>query len=74
MVAALTLGVVERALGLMSAVRSLRLPSLREHRLSVSIGGAFCSDPGGWSNWYSHADRALYDAKRQGGDHWRLSR
>lgn len=63
-----------RALGLMSAVRSLRLPSLREHRLSVSIGGAFCEDPGGWSNWYSQADRSLYEAKRQGGDHWRLAR
>ena len=63
-----------RALGLMSAIRSLRLPSLREHRLSVSIGGAFCHDPGGWSNWYSQADRALYEAKRQGGDHWRLAR
>ena len=63
-----------RALGLMSAVRSLRLPSLREHRLSVSVGGAFCADPGGWSSWYSLADRALYEAKRQGGDHWRLSR
>ncbi|MFY2762680.1 diguanylate cyclase domain-containing protein [Arenimonas sp. MALMAid1274] len=63
-----------RALGLMSAVRSLRLPSLREHRLSVSIGGAFCADPGGWAHWYSQADRALYEAKRQGGDHWRLSR
>jgi len=63
-----------RALGLMSAVRSLRLPSLRDHRLSVSIGGAFCEDPGGWSHWYSQADRALYDAKRHGGDHWRLAR
>ncbi len=62
-----------RALGLMSAVRSLRLPSLREHRLSVSVGGAFCADPGGWSSWYSHADRALYEAKRHGGDHWRLA-
>ena len=61
-----------RALGLLAAVRSLRLPSLREHRLSVSIGGAFCSDPGGWAAWYSEADRALYAAKRQGGDAWRL--
>jgi GGDEF domain-containing protein len=58
----------------MSAIRSLRLPSLREHRLSVSIGGAFCLDPGGWSTWYSQADRALYDAKGQGGDRWRLAR
>jgi GGDEF domain-containing protein len=40
----------------------------------VSIGGAFCEDPGGWSNWYSQADRSLYEAKRQGGDHWRLAR
>jgi diguanylate cyclase (GGDEF)-like protein len=61
-----------RALGLLAAVRSLRLPSLREHRLSVSIGGAFCGDPGGWAAWYSEADRALYAAKRQGGDAWRL--
>ncbi|WP_290591733.1 GGDEF domain-containing protein [Arenimonas sp. SCN 70-307] len=61
-----------RALGLLSAVRSLRLPSLREHRLSVSIGGAFCADPGGWAAWYSEADRALYAAKRHGGDAWRL--
>lgn len=63
-----------RALGLMSAIRSLRLPSLREHRLTVSIGGAYCADPGGWSSWYSQADQALYDAKGQGGDHWRLAR
>ena len=62
-----------RALGLMAAIRSLRLPSLREHRLSVSVGGAFCVDPGGWSSWYSQADAALYEAKRKGGDHWRLS-
>lgn len=61
-----------RALGLMAAIRSLRLPSLREHRLSVSVGGAFCADPGGWSSWYSKADAALYEAKRKGGDHWRL--
>lgn len=61
-----------RALGLLAAVRSLRLPSLREHRLSVSIGGAFCADPGGWAAWYSEADRALYAAKRHGGDAWRL--
>lgn len=61
-----------RALGLLAAVRSLRLPSLREHRLSVSIGGAFCADPGGWAAWYSEADRALYAAKRNGGDAWRL--
>ncbi len=61
-----------RALGLLAAVRSLRLPSLGESRLSVSVGGAFCADPGGWAAWYSEADRALYAAKRQGGDAWRL--
>ncbi|KFN52057.1 hypothetical protein N790_03750 [Arenimonas malthae CC-JY-1] len=61
-----------RALGLLAAVRSLRLPSLRGTRFSVSIGGAFCADPGGWSAWYSQADAALYEAKRLGGDHWRL--
>lgn len=62
-----------RALGLLAAVRSLRLPSLREHRLTISVGGAFCADPGGWSSWYSQADRALFDAKNRGGDHWRLA-
>lgn len=61
-----------RALGLLAAVRSLRLPSLGESRLSVSVGGAFCADPGGWAAWYSQADKALYAAKRQGGDAWRL--
>ncbi|HMB57781.1 MAG TPA: GGDEF domain-containing protein [Arenimonas sp.] len=62
-----------RALGLIAAVRGLRLPSLGEHRLSVSVGGAFCHDPGGWSTWYSRADSSLYEAKRKGGDHWRLA-
>jgi diguanylate cyclase (GGDEF)-like protein len=62
-----------RALELMAAVRSLRLPSLRELQISLSVGGAFCADPGGWSAWYSQADRALYDSKRKGGDHWRLA-
>ncbi|KFN43961.1 GGDEF domain-containing protein [Arenimonas oryziterrae] len=62
-----------RALGLIASVRALRLPSLREHRVSVSVGGAFCVDPGGWSSWYSRADAALYEAKRKGGDHWRLA-
>lgn len=61
-----------RALGLLAAVGCLRLPSLGESRLTVSVGGAFCADPGGWSAWYSQADRALYAAKRQGGNAWRL--
>jgi diguanylate cyclase (GGDEF)-like protein len=63
-----------RALGLIAAVRGLRLPSLREQSLSVSVGGAYCADPGGWSAWYSAADGALYEAKRAGGDAWRLQR
>jgi diguanylate cyclase (GGDEF)-like protein len=62
-----------RALGLLSAVRALRLPSLREQHLTVSVGGVFCDDPGGWSSWYSEGDRALYDAKSRGGDRWRLA-
>ena len=61
-----------RALGLLSSIRALRLPSLRESSLTISIGGVFCSDPGGWSTWYSQGDSALFEAKRLGGDRWRL--
>jgi diguanylate cyclase (GGDEF)-like protein len=52
---------------------ALRLPSLREQSLTVSVGGVFCSDPGGWSSWYSQGDLALYEAKSRGGDRWRLA-
>jgi diguanylate cyclase (GGDEF)-like protein len=62
-----------RALGLMAAIRSMRLPSLLHKQLTVSIGGTFCNDPGGWSTWYSQADASLYEAKRAGGDRWRLA-
>lgn len=62
-----------RALSLIGAVRGLRLPSLREHRVTLSVGGAFCADPGDWSGWYSQADHALYEAKHRGGDQWRLA-
>ena len=62
-----------RALGLLASVRALRLPSLREHALTISVGGAFCADPGGWSAWYSQADMVLYEAKTSGGDRWRLA-
>jgi len=62
-----------RALGLLAAIRALRLPSLREHTLSISVGGVFCDDPGGWSAWYSQGDMALYEAKSSGGDRWRLA-
>ena len=62
-----------RALGLLASIRALRLPSLRESTLCISIGGVFCSDPGGWSSWYSQGDGALYEAKAGGGDRWRLA-
>ncbi|MEO8160591.1 MAG: GGDEF domain-containing protein [Arenimonas sp.] len=62
-----------RALGLIAAIRGLRLPSLRERGLTISVGGVFCSDPGGWSSWYSQGDLALYEAKSRGGDRWRLA-
>lgn len=62
-----------RALGLIASIRALRLPSLREKSLSISVGGVFCSDPGGWSSWYSQGDLALYEAKSRGGDRWRLA-
>jgi len=62
-----------RALGLIAAIRGLRLPSLRERGITISVGGVFCSDPGGWSSWYSQADLALYEAKSRGGDRWRLA-
>ena len=62
-----------RALGLIAGIRGLRLPSLRERGLSISVGGVFCSDPGGWSSWYSQGDLALYEAKSRGGDRWRLA-
>lgn len=62
-----------RALSLLEAVRCLRLPSLRDHRLGISVGGALSIDGGDWSHWYSQADQALYEAKRNGGDSWRLA-
>lgn len=61
-----------RAIGLVGAVRSLRLPALREHRLTVSVGAVFCRAPGDWSAWYSAADGARYLAKSRGGDGWRI--
>ena len=62
-----------RALGLIAAIRALRLPSLHAHALTISVGGVFCDDPGGWSSWYSQGDMALYEAKSRGGDRWRLA-
>jgi diguanylate cyclase (GGDEF)-like protein len=61
-----------RALGLITAIRSLRLPSLREQRLSISIGATPTLDAGLWAQAYSRADRALYAAKSQGGGRWQI--
>jgi GGDEF domain-containing protein len=63
----------ERQTPAIAAVRALRLPSLRERGLTISVGGVFCSDIGGWSSWYSQGDLALYEAKSRGGDRWRLA-
>ena len=46
--------------------------SVADAGLALAGLRAFCADPGGWAAWYSEADRALYAAKRQGGDAWRL--
>jgi diguanylate cyclase len=62
-----------RALDMINAVRGLRLPSMRGAQLSITVGGAMCQDPGGWSHWYSIADAALYESKRRGGDTWRIA-
>jgi diguanylate cyclase (GGDEF)-like protein len=62
-----------RALGLIASIRALRLPSLRERGITISVGGVFCADAGGWSSWYSQGDLALYEAKSRGGDRWRLA-
>lgn len=61
-----------RAISLISAVRMLRVPALRDYRLSISVGCVLCGE-GGWSAWYSAADDALYQAKGGGGDGWRLA-
>jgi diguanylate cyclase len=62
-----------RALDMINAVRGLRLPSMRGAKLSITVGGAMCQDPGGWSHWYSLADTSLYEAKHRGGDTWRVA-
>lgn len=62
-----------RALDLISAVRSLRLPSTRGERIDISIGASLCEDIGAWSSWYSRADSALYRAKKNGGGRWALA-
>ena len=62
-----------RAVRLVSAVRSLGLPGGSESlRISVSVGGCLAPERIDWSTWYSQADTALYQVKGQGGDGWRL--
>jgi diguanylate cyclase len=60
-----------RAVQLVSGVRALRLPSVRE-LVRVSVGACFCPSGEDWSAWYSRADAQLYQAKGEGGDRWRL--
>jgi diguanylate cyclase (GGDEF)-like protein len=63
-----------RAASIVAAVRSLRFsPPNDALRISVSIGASLCPDAAQWSVWYSDGDRALYHAKGEGGDGWRIS-
>ena len=60
---------IARASQIVHAVRSLRLSGGGDElTISVSVGGALCDPRGGWANWYSEADAALYQAKGRGGD------
>ncbi|MBS0581511.1 MAG: GGDEF domain-containing protein [Proteobacteria bacterium] len=62
-----------RSARIVASVRGLRLPPPHQMLfLSVSVGASFCDADADWSTWYSHADRALYEAKAEGGDGWRL--
>lgn len=38
------------------------------HVSLVSIGASLLDPDAGWSEWYASADRALYQAKRDGGN------
>jgi len=38
------------------------------HACPVSIGACMLDSEADWSEWYARADRALYQAKREGGD------
>jgi len=63
-----------RAVAVVAAIRSLRLPTAGESlRLGVSVGATLCAPGSDWSEWYGRADAALYRAKQAGGDGWRLA-
>lgn len=63
----------ERAAEIAAAVRARRLPAPHEAlSISVSVGASLCDEHTDWSTWFSVADRALYAAKGDGGDGWRL--
>ncbi len=64
----------KRAAEIAAAVRARRLPAPDEAlSISVSVGVSLCDESTDWSMWYSIADRALYAAKGDGGDGWRLA-
>ncbi|TLY53287.1 MAG: GGDEF domain-containing protein [Gammaproteobacteria bacterium] len=63
-----------RAARIVGTMRGHRLPEPHHAlQLSVSVGASLCDTGANWSTWYSDADRALYAAKSEGGDGWRLS-
>jgi len=58
-----------RATQIIAAVHSLRFPGCNDGLvITVSIGGAQCTDGSDWAIWYSDADASLYEAKGRGGD------
>jgi diguanylate cyclase (GGDEF)-like protein len=62
-----------RVAQLVAAIRSLRFaPPSEMLRLTISIGASMCREEADWSVWYSDADSALYRAKGEGGDGWRM--
>jgi diguanylate cyclase (GGDEF)-like protein len=56
-----------------SVVRALPAPCPGT-RLSVSVGASLCRHGTSWSTWYRDADEALYAAKHDGGNGWRIAR
>ncbi|HET6603727.1 MAG TPA: GGDEF domain-containing protein [Xanthomonadaceae bacterium] len=62
-----------RALEIVENVRRLRFAGPEESiRVTVSVGACLCPGGGSWPAWYSRADTALYQAKGNGGDGWKL--
>jgi len=59
---------------IVSGIRALRfVEPLENVSASISIGAGMCDDNADWSVWYSQADRALYQAKGQGGNSWSVA-